>query len=154
LIKEIPGVFLNDPEMSLEDQELIQIMSSAESSEKWKKFVSKVNRHFMLLGNDEWPSLIVKQGCILYNWLSDWNSNRYYEFRSVLEKQGIPSDSLLYVFWMRETGVVTNWGVFCRNWSNFLYEDEGCILVLPNHKTAFVLSNGLSWSGDRVELKA
>jgi hypothetical protein len=71
-----------------------------------------------------------------------------------LEAQSIPIDSLLYIFWMRETGVATNWGVFCRNWSNFLYEDEGCILILPSHKAAFVLSNGLSWSGDRVELKA
>ncbi len=83
----------------------------------------------------------------------DWNENDFTEFEFKLKSIGIPDDSALYIFWMKEIGMQTTWGVFCNNWANFLYEDEGCILIIPELEKSLVLSNGLAWLGDRSASK-
>ncbi|GHA16451.1 hypothetical protein GCM10008090_27830 [Arenicella chitinivorans] len=147
--KEIPGVFHDDPKMSSDDLALIEILSDVVSAKRWDKYVSEVNRHFMQMYDDEWPAKIVSGEKCWYHWVEDWNEDDFSEFTHRLESIGIPTDSALYIFWMKEVGVKTNWGVFIKNWSNFLYEDEGCILVLPMQKESLVLSNGAAWLGAR-----
>jgi len=153
VIKEIPGVFHNDPNMSHNDIEKIKILSELNSSSKWENFVSLSNRHFMLLQDDEWPSKIIADDNFLYRWVEDWNEDFFLHFSSILNAIDLPGNSELYVFWMKEVGLKTNWDVFCRNWINFLYEDEGCILVLPDSDKSIVLSNGVAWLGTRGVLK-
>ncbi len=151
--KEIPGVFHNDPKMSAEDLEEINILSYGECVEAWIGYVSAVNRHFMQMQDDEWPSKIVSSTHCWYRWVEDWNADNFSEFNSRLQTIGIPEKSTLFVFWMKEAGLKTNWGVFLRNWGNFLYEDEGCILVFPEHEESLVLSNGSAWLGKRCASK-
>lgn len=147
--KEIPGVFHDDPKMSSEDLEEIYILSESECAEKWSEYVSATNRHFMQLQDGEWPARIVFGNSPWYNWVEDWNGDSFSGFSSRLESIGIPEESTLIVFWMKETGLKTNWGVFRKNWGNFLYENEGCILVLLEHEESLVLSNGSAWLGKR-----
>ena len=147
--KEIPGVFHDDPKMSSSDLDQIAILSESTCSKEWTKFVSAVNRHFMQMEDDEWPSKIVAGNNCWYHWVEDWNEDKFSDFRVRLKSINIPSNSALFIFWMKEVGIKTSWGVFCNNWGNFLYEDEGCILVLPEHEISLVLSNGLAWLGNR-----
>ncbi|GAB3535473.1 hypothetical protein GCM10027342_53180 [Photobacterium alginatilyticum] len=67
----------------------------------------------------------------------------------MLSTLGIPNESVLYVFWKQEIGIGTTWNVFCQNWANFLYEDEGVILVIPGSDISVILSNGSAWYGTR-----
>ncbi|QYJ72308.1 DUF2947 domain-containing protein [Shewanella sp. FJAT-51649] len=147
--KEIEGVFYNDPEMPQTDLNKINILSKESTSEKWTEYVSVAHRHFMEMEEEEWPSKIVAGNNAWYYWLEDWNKNNLNPFTFRLLGLGIPINSALYVFWMKEVGIRTEWGVFCNNWVNFLYEDEGCILVLPEHELALVLTNGSAWLGKR-----
>jgi hypothetical protein len=149
VIKEISGVFHDDPKMSSHDLEQIEILSEGACSKKWIEYVSAVNRHFMQLHDDEWPAKVVDENNFMYHWQEDWNNDDFPNFRSHLQSVGLPEESVLYIFWMKEVGIKTTWGIFCNNWGNFLYEDEGCILVLPEHSKSIVLSNGQSWLGDR-----
>jgi len=151
--KEIPGVFHNDPEMSSEDLDQIDILNETLCSEKWTELVSGLNRHFMQLQDNEWPAQVVTESNFLYRWQEDWNNEDYSTFSSQLQDFGIPDASTLYVFWMKEVGIKTTWGVFCGNWGNFLFEDEGCVLVLPEHNVSVVLSNGSAWKGVRNAAK-
>jgi hypothetical protein len=151
--KEVPGAFIDDPKMSSDDLDKVYVFSEVESSQKWVEFVSTLNRHFMLMHNGEWPSRVITDGNFLYRWIDDWNRDDFNGFSSRLQSIGIPEDSTLYVFWMKELGLKTVWSVFRRNWGNFLYEDEGCILVFPEQKSAFVFSNGSAWLGERGQPK-
>ncbi|MDH5731074.1 MAG: DUF2947 domain-containing protein [Gammaproteobacteria bacterium] len=149
MTKEIPGFFHDDPKMSFEDLGEIEILSESECAQKWTEYVSAANRHFMQMQDDEWPSKVVSGNHCWYHWVEDWNDDDFSEFSSRLQTIGIPDGSTLIVFWMKEIGLKTNWGVFRKNWGNFLYEDEGCILVLPEHEESLVLSNGSAWLGKR-----
>ena len=147
--KEIPGVFHDDPKMTLEDLEKIDILSENECEAKWSKYVSAVNRHFMKLDDDEWPAKIVSKNQCWYHWLDDWNNDDFSKFSSLLQSLDIREESGIIVFWMKEIGLYTSWEVFRNNWGNFLYEDEGCILVVPGQEQSLVLSNGAVWLGER-----
>jgi len=50
---------------------------------------------------------------------------------------------------MRETAAEASWASFTANWINFLYEDEGCIVVPHDSQISVILSNGHSWVGNR-----
>ncbi|QTD49462.1 DUF2947 family protein [Sulfidibacter corallicola] len=151
--KEIPGVFYNDPEMSEADLDGIDVLEEGECSNLWQEYVSEKNRHFMLLADDEWPAKVVGPAEPWYIWEDEWNRGKYDNFKSALFTLGINGESTLYVFWGKETGVKTNWRIFTNNWANFLYEDEGCILIVLDSKTAVILSNGRAWKGDRGSIQ-
>ncbi|QDV18439.1 hypothetical protein Pan153_30970 [Gimesia panareensis] len=146
-IKEIPGFFYNDPKISSGDLEGIYKVEENECISLWEKYVSSSKRHFMLLENNEWPSLLVNKECCLYNWQQDWNNNNIKDFKEILLGLEVPIDSTVYFFWMKEIGAKTTWQIFARNWINFLYESEGCIVVVPEHNCSLILSNGWSWFG-------
>ena len=147
--KEILGVFHDDPKMSSEDLEAINILSKDECAQAWIEYVSVFNRHLMKMQDDEWPSKVIAGNHCWYHWVEDWNNDNFSEFSSRLQTIGIPEEDTLFVFWMKEIGLKTNWGIFCKNWGNFLFEDEGCILVLLEHEETLVLSNGSAWLGKR-----
>ena len=151
--KEIPGVFHDDPKLSSEDLEDIYILSERECAEKWSEYVSADSRHFMQMRDSEWPTKIVSGNDCWYHWVEDWNDDCFSELSTRLRNIGIPDESALFVFWMKEIGLKTNWGVFRMNYGNFLYEDEGCILVLTGHEESLVFSNGSTWLGKRSAAK-
>lgn len=103
----------------------------------------------MKMENDEWPSKIVYSNDAFYHWIDDWNNDNLYGLKNQLTQFEFSDNSTLYVFWMKEVALKTNWRVFLSNWINFLYEDEGCILVFPEINKAFVFSNGRAWLGER-----
>lgn len=151
--KEVTGCFYNDPIIDPKELVKISVLNEKECADKWTKYVSDDNRHLMLMKKDEWPSQLLKEENFLYKWINDRNEDHYTEFQALLKSIGIPVENYLYLFWMKEVGIKTKWGVFINNWSNFLYEDEGCILVLPEFENALVLSNGNAWYGPRRSLK-
>ncbi|MHC4690977.1 MAG: DUF2947 family protein [Planctomycetota bacterium] len=145
--KEIAGVFYNDPKINDDDLEGIFLLEEHECSTLWEQYVSTNNRHFMKLDKGEWPTLIAVTENVLYNCFEDWNNNNIDDFKEILLSLGIPLESPVLFFWMKEVGAKTTWQIFARNWINFLYEDEGCIVVLPEHDCSLILSNGRSWFG-------
>lgn len=148
MFKEITGVLYDDPPISDEDKKLIENLDG-KSKQIWDSLVSHSNRHFMMLIDDEWPAKLISENNVLYNWLNDWNNNHIHRFRDKLHTLPFSDNEFIYIFWMREIGIQTTWKTFCNNWINFLYEDEGFILVSQYSPNSLILSNGKSWYGLR-----
>lgn len=108
----------------------IKPLSQEYSSFLWEKYVSKSNRHLMLLAKDEWPSSLELGS---YNWEADWNNNIYNYFGAYLDEQVsfMPND-IIYFFWMKELCVETVWWFFLKYWILFLFEDEGTLIINPS----------------------
>lgn len=143
--KEIEGVFYNQPKMSEIDWQGIFVLDKETSSSLWQQYISPNNRHFMLLANNEWPSQIVQKENFIYNWSKNWDDNNIDGFRDVLLELNLPANSEILFFWMQEIAIKTTWQIFTRNWINFLYEDEGCILLILKQNKSLILSNGKAW---------
>jgi hypothetical protein len=95
----------------------------------WNRYVSKTNRHLMLLNNNEWPRHLERQN---YNWNKDWNKGCSHALSNYLSQNvQYSKEDIIYFFWMREHSVETNWNLFLRHWIYFLYEDEGPIILNP-----------------------
>lgn len=150
MAKEIEGVFYNQPKISEIDWQGIYVLNQEESSSLWQRYISPTNRHFMLLGDDEWPSKILKNGDFIYNWSQDWNDNNIDDFKNILLKLNIPAEAEIVFFWMQEIAIRTTWQIFINNWINFLYEDEGCILLILEKRKILILSNSNSWFGNFI----
>lgn len=106
----------------------------------WNQYISKKNRHPMQLAEDEWLRLMSETE-VIDNFTNDWNDNNYDGLRVVLKQRldYAPEDEI-YFFWNHETAVETTWEIFLKYWINFLFEDEGPILINP--KSGYVLSFG------------
>jgi hypothetical protein len=146
---EIPGCFHNDPPIADADRLAINVLDESDASTRWDQLVSPSNRHFMLLDQTEWPAQLVRDASVFYNWMDDWNNDASVTFCDALRTLDINLDQTITVFWMREHAVESSWDAFTRNWINFLYEDEGCIVVPSLSQTCVILSNGRSWVGQR-----
>ena len=151
---EISGCLLNDPPLDDVAKSSIHALDEPESQKHWDRYVSNDNRHFMLLGDSEWPAVLVAKNPIFYSWHDDWNKNSASGFTGKLDSLDLAPNETVFVFWMRELCARSNWTTFSRNWINFLYEDEGCIVVAENSLTSIVLSNGRSWVGERPDIEA
>ncbi|MCL2671444.1 MAG: DUF2947 domain-containing protein [Clostridiales bacterium] len=65
-----------------------------------------------------------------YNWMNDWNDDNIQGLPGFLSScVDLPEDELIIFFWSKSRGLETTWGVFLRNWINFLYDDESPILI-------------------------
>ena len=147
--REIQGCFQDEPPISDADKRVINVLGEPEASMRWDHLVSNRHRHLMLLDQTEWPARLVHDAPVFYNWLDDWRDDVVDSFRDILRTLDIELAETVTVFWMREQAVESTWDAFTRNWINFLYEHEGCIVVPSVSIAAVVLSNGNSWVGSR-----
>ena len=148
-LAEIEGKFYNDPPIPESLHDSIHVLDEREVGSFWSELVSSESRHFMLMADHEWPAQIVSSSDPIYFWQDDWNSGRLSHLALKLAGMGVPTEELALIFWMKESGIRTKWGTFCSHWINFLYEDEGCIVLFPHREEAYVFSNGRVWSGRR-----
>jgi len=153
-LTEIEGTFYNDPPIPEAKHEEIKILAQSEVQELWDRYISAINRHFMLLGDEEWPAVLTGSSEPIDFWHEDWNENVFTRITDRLRGFGISQVEPALIFWMREHGIETNWQIFCSHWINFLYEDEGCIVLFPKDLNVFIFSNGRVWHGRRETLSA
>ena len=150
MMEEIEGVFYDDPEIPEERRDTISVLSREDAGERWDKYVSSNNRHFMLMDDSEWPAKIISSSEPFVYWADFWNSNLSDKVGDQLKSEfGVSPAETVLVFWMKEHCVETVWSTFCDHWVNFLYEDEGVMILFPRIAQAFVFSNGRAWVGER-----
>lgn len=149
-MEEIEGIFYDDPQIPENRRDTISVLSRADAAKRWDKYVTPKNRHFMLMVDSDWPAKIVSSSEPFVYWTDFWNSNLSSSLGEPLKSEfGVPSSERVLVFWMREHCVETVWSTFCDHWINFLYEDEGVMILFPRIAQAFVFANGRAWNGER-----
>ena len=154
-MKEIEGFLHDDPKLPQKAADSIAVLGRSQAEKLWDRFIGAgrvltKRRHFMLLSENEWPSQLTRTALSSFEWAEDWDANRHGPFRDWLRTHCDASDdSSVHILYMREHCVTTLWTTFCDHWINFLYEDEGVILLLPSRAEAFLFSNGRAWVGRR-----
>ncbi|GAA0182540.1 hypothetical protein SH2C18_49010 [Clostridium sediminicola] len=143
--------YFNDEEISVpkKDMKNIKPLSIKYSGLLWETYVSRRNRHFMLLDTNDKQLLLEKDA---YNWLNDWNEGKYENFREYLiETMPYNFKDTIIVFWSKESAIETNWSIFLKHWANFLFDDEGVILINTNNENVLVFcTDGVLLKGKRV----
>lgn len=67
--KEISGVFYDDPKMSSEDLDQIDVLSEKACADKWSAYISKVSRHYMRMRDDEYQQrLFLEKVVFITGW--------------------------------------------------------------------------------------
>ncbi|MGB0733193.1 MAG: DUF2947 domain-containing protein [Pontibacterium sp.] len=118
-----------DLPVSEADLALIKPMTQTRAETLWSTFISKEAPHYSYFTNSDWPE---KRGVwqAAEAWQGDWES----------EEQAMPEalsvflsswDERLTVYMCYENDhiIETQWAVFKRNWKNFLFIDDGPILM-------------------------
>jgi hypothetical protein len=116
------------PTVSKSDLERLLPFSEKYGSRFWTENIC-AERHLMLCNDLEQRFTFRKVDCF---WDDYWNKNQPEEFAALLREHiDLPANETVVFFWSRNSGLETTWGVFLRNWINFLYEDEAPILLCP-----------------------
>ncbi len=141
----------SDLPISDEDKAEIKPMSEARASQLWKQMISKQVDHPDFFRKGDWAFSVdtwIEQG----NWESVWDS----------EQEELPEEILAHLDWDDQTVVYycsdqrnvieTRWSVFKRCWKNFLFMDDGVLLIGKKRKEAVqFMSNGSYQMGNRPQ---
>jgi hypothetical protein len=139
--------YIEDMMVSNEDMKNIKPLSIEYSSLLWNQSINNHKRHFTLFSKDERQALLLKK--IDYDWQADWNNDEYENFSDYLKGNIIykPYD-IIVVFWSKECAAETSWEIFLKHWANFLFDDEGVILLNTTNGNMLVFcSDGILYKG-------
>jgi len=135
--------YFDDPKVGDEDLKQIRPLAKECCSKLWSEFISDKHQHlawyFVKTEVGDEKHWIYSLKCLDYNWEDDWNTDNINSLGIFLNSRfDIPEDEIVLFFWMKKYAVETKWGVFLRNWINFLYEDEAPVLFIKSRNTVIV----------------
>ena len=141
-----------DLPISADDLALIKPMTPSRAETLWNTFISKDAPHYSYFSNSDWPEKRgVWQGAEA--WQGDWESDDA-SLPAALEAFLDEWDARLTVYMCYENDHVieTQWAVFKRNWKNFLFIDDGPILIArKKNKAVQFFENGQFKMGIKPE---
>lgn len=141
--------YFYDEEIRVPRDDIISIkpLSLEYSGLLWEQYVSNHKEHYMLLDSQN-KLLISEQE--KYNWDDDWNNGTYENFQNYLIETVLYklSDTII-IFWSKNYSVETKWSIFTKHWANFLFDDEGVVLVnITNKKVLVFCPSGVLLKGE------
>ena len=139
-----------DLPISEADAVLIKPMTEPRATTLWKGLISKQVDHPDFFKKGDWPFDI-----------NTWNAQSHWEAQWDSGDTELPSDILAHLNWDEHTVVYycnseksvieTTWPVFKRCWKNFLFMDDGALLIGKKRKQVVqFLSNGSCQLGERA----
>ena len=133
------------PDARLPEQVLARIRPLTEDYCRalWWTYVSEWDApNTITLPDGEWPRTVITSGRRL-PWVEDWNAGRSEQVSQLLrEHVPWPDDAVAYFFWTNWRGVETRWSVFRDHWMSFVFDDEGPVLISPDHREAVIVTPG------------
>ncbi|RRJ82654.1 DUF2947 domain-containing protein [Aestuariirhabdus litorea] len=117
-------------EMPVQEAELQQItpLGEARSLQLWQQHVSRQSQHPEQFGGDDWAAAAQtwqEEG----QWQERWESDQADLPEELLEALDWADNTVVYFCYHSRDVIETNWGVFRRHWKNFLFFDEGPLLL-------------------------
>jgi hypothetical protein len=121
----------------------IKPMSINRANVLWDTFISKQVDHPDFFKKGDWPfnkSTWSDQG----KWESVWDSDEASLPDPIIEHVSWDNNTVIYFCTSRDQIIETTWAVFKRCWKNFLFMDDGTLLIAKKRKEAVQFqSNGL-----------
>ncbi|MFV0448808.1 MAG: DUF2947 domain-containing protein [Vibrio sp.] len=123
--------------MPVAEEDLVQIkpMSQTRAAQYWKENLSSQSPDAERFSSQDWPS---KAGswCNEIDWMAEWESDDQSLPQAVLEHIDWQDDVTVYFCYEKYNVIETKWSVFKRHWKNFLFYDDGPILLGRRRKEA------------------
>ncbi len=127
--------------MPVPDQDLehIKPMTPLRSAQYWKDNLSAQSPDSERFSSQDWPS---KTGSWSneVDWMKEWESDDDSLPSAVLEHIDWQDDVTVYFCYEKYNVIETKWSVFKRHWKNFLFYDDGPILLGRRRKEALWFS--------------
>ena len=131
--------FFDDPKVSQNDLTQIRPLSKEYAAMLWTEYISSKHQHLAMhfvKGDAPWIDSLER---LDYDWEDAWNANDVNGLGLLLNSRfEISDDEPILFFWDNASGVETTWGIFLRNWINFLYEDEAPVLFIRSKNIAVI----------------
>ena len=130
----------------------IRPLSEGAACVVWNKFISADTRHshLMLLPGTTWPVQLLSSP-VSARWQADWHNESATDF--IARLQGIvtwPEEAPVMFTWAATDSFETTWGVFCRCWRSFLFDDEGpFVWSLQQPEAIRFMPSGTAYIGRR-----
>ncbi|MCE0492463.1 DUF2947 domain-containing protein [Vibrio salinus] len=118
-----------------EVQALIKPMTQVRSAQFWKENISSSSPDADRFSSDDWP-MKTSNWLDSIDWMSSWESDDESLPFDVAEHIGWQDDVTVYFCYEKYNVVETKWYIFRRYWKNFLFYDDGPILIGRRRKEA------------------
>jgi len=138
--------------LPLNESDLAQIkpLSVQAAGDVWRNYISAEGNHYENFHAADWPKKAETwQGD--GNWQQVWESDDESLPAELLEFMDWQGETLIYFCYDHEQVIETRWSVFQRAWKNFLFFDDGPILVGRKRQQAVqFFQNGQFKFGNRL----
>lgn len=116
--------------LPISDDDLSQIkpMSPERSRQLWDTFISKQVDHPDFFKQGDWP-YNAKCWHNFGDWEKVWDSEEQALPALITEHLAWDNNTVIYFCPSRDKIIETNWAVFQRCWKNFLFMDDGSLLI-------------------------
>jgi hypothetical protein len=127
--------FYKHQEMPVSDDDLLTIKPLVEnrSNQLWHQLVSKNANHPDLFAKEDWPAQ-PKTWINSANWQKNWDSDDALLPDEIDEHISWEMNTVVYFCYHADHIVETTWEMFSKYWKNFLFLDNGPILIGKRRK--------------------
>ncbi|MGO1296374.1 MAG: DUF2947 domain-containing protein [Vibrio sp.] len=131
------------------DLAFIKPMTAQRAAQFWKDNISAQSPDSERLSAQDWPSR--KDAWFeTINWMPEWESDDASMPEAILEHIDWQDDVTVYFCYEKYNIIETKWSVFKRHWKNFLFYDDGPILLARRRQQALWFhTNGTVSLGQR-----
>lgn len=131
------------------DKAQIKPMTQAKSAEFWRDNISKQSPDAERMSSQDWPTNDANW-LESIDWMDCWESDDEALPEGVLSHIDWQDDVTVYFCYEKYNVVQTTWAVFRRHWKNFLFFDDGPMLIGRRRKQAlWFQTNGQVRLGSR-----
>ncbi|WP_028304444.1 DUF2947 domain-containing protein [Oceanospirillum maris] len=117
-----------DLPLASEDLSAIKPMTPERSLQLWQAQVSPQSLDYSFFQPDDWAGNS-KSWLETGPWQSAWDSNDNDLPELMREHFDWEQNTVVYVCYDSENVIETTWGVFQRAWKNFLFMDDGTLII-------------------------
>lgn len=118
-----------------QDLALIKPMSQVRASQFWQENISPLSPDADRLSSGDWPSQDKNwQGEV--SWMENWEDDELGLPDEVLQHIDWQDDVTVYFCYEKYNVIETKWSIFRQHWKNFLFYDDGPILLGRRRKQA------------------
>ncbi|MGC9402492.1 MULTISPECIES: DUF2947 domain-containing protein [Vibrio] len=118
-----------------EDLAKIKPMDAVRASQLWKENISPQSPDADRLSNQDWPSKDSNWSAEV-NWIDSWEDDDQGFPEELAEMLNWQDDVTVYFCYEKYNVLETKWATFKQHWKNFLFYDDGPILIARRRKEA------------------
>lgn len=128
--------------MPLPEEDLVQLqpMTQARAAQLWKENISAQSPDSERFSSSDWP-MKASNWSESVDWMANWESDDESLPQAVLEHLDWQDDVTVYFCYEKYNIIETKWAIFKKHWKNFLFYDDGPMLIARRRDQALWFSD-------------